>query len=176
MPLSIRIWEFFKPVFMSLSLPHPIWRSAHKNPHEVSKAIQQARFTSGRYRSAHLSRHWDRKNPEGFCLSDNCKGIIEDTKHILLTCPLYAEYRNKLFRFWIENSNGIIQTLIGEALDSTSTVFLQFLLDCSVLPFIIKAVQIHGETVLDQVFYLTRTWCFVIHRERMKFLGKWNFQ
>ena len=168
--------EFFNPNFMSLAKPHPIWITAHKNTQEISKAIQQSRFLSGRYRSGYMSRHWDKKNPEGFCHSDHCQGIIEDTKHILLNCQQYAVDRSKLFHFWIENSDEIIHTLIKEALNSTDTVFLQFILDCSVLPFVIKAVQTHGDTILEKVFYLTRTWCFVIHRERMKFLGKWNFQ
>ena len=39
---------YFKPEYMSLSKPHPIWTTAGSNPHEVSKAVQQARFLSGR--------------------------------------------------------------------------------------------------------------------------------
>ena len=38
----------FKPEFMGLKNPHPIWSTAGCNPYEVSKAIQQARFLSGR--------------------------------------------------------------------------------------------------------------------------------
>jgi hypothetical protein len=38
---------YFKPEFMSLTKPHPIWTTAGSNPYEVSKAIQQARFLSG---------------------------------------------------------------------------------------------------------------------------------
>ena len=56
----------FKPEFMSLKTPHLIWRTVGSNPYEVSKAIQQARFLSGRYCSSYLERHFS-KNEEGFC-------------------------------------------------------------------------------------------------------------
>ena len=46
-----------KADYLSLLNPHPIWTTAQGNPHEVSKAIQQARFLSGRYRTEYLSRH-----------------------------------------------------------------------------------------------------------------------
>ena len=48
--------EWFKPNFMSLRKPHPIWSTAGSNPHEVSKAVQQARFLSGRYQMESLAR------------------------------------------------------------------------------------------------------------------------
>ena len=162
--------------FMSLAAPHPIWYTAKQNPHEVAKAIQQARFLSGRYRSAYLSRHWNKQNPEGLCLSETCKGAIEDTKHILIDCRLYDSDRNNLLSFWFQNSDENVRDLINEALSSNPTNLLQFILDCSSLPFVVKAVQCHGVTILEKLFYLTRTWCFTIHRQRMRYLGKWNFQ
>ena len=41
--------KYFHPEFMSLTKPHPIWSTTGSNPYEISKAIQQARFLSGRY-------------------------------------------------------------------------------------------------------------------------------
>ena len=73
---------------MSLKTPHLIWRTAGSNPYEVSKAVQQARFLSGRYRSAELERHWS-QNKEGVC--QNCLNGIENTEHILITCEAYRE-------------------------------------------------------------------------------------
>ena len=82
---------------MSLKNPHPIWTTAQGNPHEVTKAIQQARFLSGRYRTEYLSRHWS-NNPRGCCRTeDSCSDIIEDTKHILLECPAYAKEKVDFF-------------------------------------------------------------------------------
>jgi hypothetical protein len=37
-------------------------------------------------------------------------------------------------------------------------------------------VQAHGPAILDDLFYLTRIWCFSVHRHRMKMFGRWNFQ
>ena len=162
--------------FMSLALPHSVWQTAQKNPHEISKAIQQARFLSGRYRSAYLTRHWDKKNPEGLCQAETCDKIREDTKHILLECKMYNQEREKLTIFWLENGNEIAQKLAKEALNSNQDYLLQFILDCSVLPSVISATQQHGYVVLEKLFHLTRTWCFVMHRQRMRMLGRWNFQ
>ena len=50
--------EYFKPNFMSLLVPHPIWSTCGSNPYEISKAIIQAKMLSGRYRSDRLLRHF----------------------------------------------------------------------------------------------------------------------
>ena len=64
--------KYFHPEFMNLTKPHPIWFTAGSNPYEISKAIQQARFLSGRYRSADLTRHWSPHNREGYCALPSC--------------------------------------------------------------------------------------------------------
>ena len=55
-----------------------------------------------------------------------------------------------------------------------SSHLIQFLLDCSTLPEIIALVQIHGDKLLHQLFKVTRTWCYSIHRDRLKLLGRWR--
>ena len=168
--------DYCKASFMSLTNPHPIWTTAQGNPHEVCKAIQQARFLSGRYRTEYLSRHWS-DNPRGCCRTeDSCSNIIEDTKHILLECPAYAKEKRKLISLWLKTNNNIVRKLVLEALSNTSDYLLQFILDCTVLPSVITASQSHGREILDVLFHLTRTWCFVVHRQRMRILGRWNFQ
>ena len=89
----------FKPEFMSLKTPHLIWRTVGSNPYEVSKAIQQARFLSGRYRSSYLERHFS-KNREGFCNSCN-SGEFETIEHIFISCNAYTETKQKLYRLWL---------------------------------------------------------------------------
>ena len=39
---------YFKPNFMSLARPHPIWMSSGCSPYEVKKATVQARMLSGK--------------------------------------------------------------------------------------------------------------------------------
>ena len=167
--------DYCKANFMSLLKPHPIWTTAQGNPHEVSKAIQQARFLSGRYRTEYLSRHWS-DNPQGYCQADDsCINTTEDIKHILLECPAYVKEKRILISLWLKTDNITIRNLILEALANTSDYLMQFILDCSALPSVIRASQSHGKEVLDVLFHLTRTWCFVLHRQRMRLLGRWNF-
>ena len=165
----------FKPEFMSLTKPHLIWTTAGSNPYEVSKAIQQARFLSGRYRTENLSKHWSR-NKQGYCLSPTCNEQKETVEHILIECQAYLECKKKLYSLWLSSKNPAVYHLILEALSSEKDYLLQFLLDCSVLPTVITASQSYGDGIFSELFYLTRTWCFSVHRERMKMLGRWNFQ
>ena len=48
----------FKPEYMSLSSPHPLWLSAGTSPYEVIKATVQATMLYGRFRTEKLCRHW----------------------------------------------------------------------------------------------------------------------
>ena len=164
----------FHPQFMSLAKPHPLWLSAGANPYEVSKAIQQAKFLSGRYRTESLCSHWS-SNKGGFCLSPTCSNQIESVEHILVHCQAYAPIRDKLRRLWHSSSNPTVLELASQALVSSSSYLLQFILDCSVIPHVITATQHYGTDLLYSLFHLTRTWCFAIHRERMKIYGRWNF-
>ena len=51
---------------------------------------------------------------------------------------------------------------------------LQFLLDCTVLPEMISLKQGQGSSVHESL--LTRSYCFSLHKERLKLLGKWNYK
>ena len=164
------------PQFMSLTKPHPLWVTAGSNPHEISKAVQQARFLSGRYRSFSLTRHWSASNKEGFCLSPTCKNARETTEHILVHCDAYLDCKRRLYALWLSTKTKAVLKLVLEALSSETSYLLQFILDCSVLPSVIRATQLFGQNILHELFYLTRSWCFSIHRQRMKMLGRWNFQ
>ena len=166
--------RYFKPEFMNLKSPHLIWKTAGSNPYEVSKAVQQARFLSGRYRSAELERHWT-QNKEGFCLNCNSRES-ESIEHILINCIAYTDTKKKLYNLWLSTKIRSVYILVLEALSSNKEYLLQFLLDCSVLPSVIRAAQQHGYVVYKELFYLTRTWCFAIHRQRMRRLKRWNFK
>ena len=156
----------FKPEYMSLKKPHPIWSTAGSNPYEVSKAIQQARFLSGRYRTEKLASHWT-SNKMGYCQSPSCSSVVETVKHILIHCEAYFNCKQHLYSLWLATPNEAVLSLVKEALSSDSDYLLQFILDCSVLPAVISATQQHGFAILQELFYLTRTWCFSVHKQRM---------
>ena len=168
--------SFFKPRFMSLSSPHPLWTTAGSSPAKVSMATVQARMISGRYRSESLCRHWS-KNKEGFCLlSPGCSTTVEDLPHILQSCSGLAPVREKLVNFTIKYSNSVpaYRELILTLSNPTNPMFCQFMLDCSCLPDVTQAVQLHGFAVLHHLFNITRTWVYSLHKHRMKLLGRWN--
>ena len=56
-------------------------------------------------------------------------------------------------------------------LTKPSANLMQFLLDASVLPETQHLVRTTGVAVLYQIFSLTRTWCYSIHRERLKVIN-----
>ena len=170
--------SFFRPSFMSLSKPHPLWATASSNPYEVNKAVVQAKMLSGRYRTESLSRFWS-NNPNGFCILSNCLGNAqkEDIIHILVTCPSLSSKRTRLKDFFHSYSrkNPVIENSINSFFESKVPQYqTQFLLDCSVIPEVVLLRQNLGLGILSSLFYLTRTWCYSLHRERLRQLGRWN--
>ena len=138
-------------------------------------ATVQARFLSGRYRTEALCSHWS-SNKEGLCkLSTDCQ-TPEDTSHILKFCPALAPTREKLMNFTTSycNSNPVVASLVQQFCKTECRLFCQFLLDCSVLPEVIAAVQKQGEDNLLHLFAITRIWVYTLHRDRLKILGRWR--
>ena len=171
---------YFKADFYSLVRPHPIWQSAGNNPYEVQKATIQAKLLSGRYRSCWLSRHWS-GNASGDCLLPHCHmtcptpGTIE---HLLLQCEDLAPSRKRILALWTDTFQTHPQLVpIFEKYycpDENSDTTVQFLLDCSVLPDVIALKQKEGQWVHEQLFYLTRSYCFALHKARLRLLGRWS--
>ena len=94
---NLSFLQFFKPTFMSLISPHPIWTTAAASPTKVVMATQQARLLSGRYRMAALTSHWS--DTSGACkLSPSCN-TTEDTSHLLKYCSALQTTRENLFSF-----------------------------------------------------------------------------
>ena len=167
---------FFKPAFMSLSSPHPIWTTAGFSPFKVSMATTQALMLSGHYRCGSLVRHWSQKE-DGHCsLSVECFDSLEDIPHILQYCPALSSIRKQLYEYTLNFSFNLptdARDVILSCCDSSSPNYCLFLLDCSCLPDVIRLRQKYGSDILHKIFELTRTWVFLIHRERLKRLGRW---
>ena len=169
----------FQPNYMSLVRPHPIWTTCGSNSFEVNKAVTQARMLSGRYCTDQLSRHWSR-NREGICLLPGCSGLaIGSLEHILLQCPALHSTRVKLVRLCqdiADNYPNVRQTILSTLFSNDNLEQMQFLLDCSTMPQVIVLRQTHGFGPLHQLFYVSRNWCYSIHRKRMDILGLYQFR
>ena len=129
---------------------------------------------SGRYRTALLARHWS-SNRNGWCPALCCQEIPESLDHILLWCPQYNQTREKIFRLWLSVADATLHSLLTSLLSGPPNCLMQFILDPSIHPSVISIYQLYGQETLKLVFYLTRTWCYSIHKERSKLQGRWNF-
>ena len=169
---------FFKPQFYSLSRPHPMWTSAGNNPHEVEKACYQAKMISGRFRTCWLSRHWS-GDKSGSCSLPTCrlKPTPGTLSHILVDCEDLSPARQRVFSLWanyLKDKPYLLPVVRRYTLECSSSEYLQFVLDCSVLPDVIVLHQKLGKMVYDSLFYLTRSLCFSVAKTRSKLLGTWN--
>ena len=170
--------QYLHPSFLSLSLPHPIWTSLDGNPYQAKAARIQSLFLTGRYRSERLCRFWS-SNREGYCLLSPCKGeqFYEDIEHILLRCSGLTDERRRLSLFTSEyvSDKPVLKQIVEKYLYSTSEDDrMQFMVDCSVLPMVIAAYQVHGQIIHQQLFKIGRTWCRSLHVARLKALGRFN--
>ena len=170
--------EYFHPSYMSLKCPHPIWSTVGSSPAKVCMATIQAQMLSGRYRTQRLCSLWSLHTSEFCLLSPSCSNIPENIKHILSHCEALQPVREKLQKFAMNYAMNYeqIRPIVAKYCHPSHPQFCQFLLDCSVLQDVIVAVQIneHGGDVLKQLFHITRTFVYNIHKTRMKLLGRWN--
>ena len=172
--------QFFKPQFMSLCKPHPLWSSCTSNPFEVNKAVVQARMLSGRYPTDQLTKHWNQKNKSGLCLLEGCSGQSPGSlQHILLECPALCPTRQNLIGLLLKTASMypmVANILYSSFYTPDQSLRMQFLLDCSVLPAVVTLVQTNGEEILHQLYYISRNWCYSIHRKRMELLGLYQYR
>ena len=167
---------YFKPNFCSLLAPHPLWSTCGSSPAKIAMATVQALMISGRFRTEELCSNWS-NNKSGVCLlSKECSSTIENLHHILSACSVLQPTRHKLMKFTEEYSMKfpVIKNLVSSLCDQSSPLFSQFLLDCSSLPSVIKAAQLHGDEIHHHLFHITRTWVYTLHKTRLKLLGRWN--
>ena len=127
-----------------------------------------------------LSRHWS-ADSLGSCSLPTCRlsptpGTLP---HILTECEDLAPARQRMVSLWadfIKDKPILLPVIRKYTIDCHISQHLQFLLDCTVLPEVISLAQQHGNWVHDSLLYLTRTYCYAVHKLRLKLLGKWKFK
>ena len=149
--------------------------SCASSPWEVEKATSQSRLISGRYRVESLTGHWNPGNREGLCTLPLClatsgshKGTVES---FLLSCPSLSSSRQALVEFSMNYllSYPDLLPLMYECLAADP---VQFWLDCSTMPQVIRAVQEEekGGEILFVFFKISRNYCHGLHKARLALL------
>ena len=167
--------QYFHPQFMSLSSTHPIFKTCGTSPYQVRKAEVQGQFLSGRARVEALTKHWDPKTKDGLCLlcrdSKPSPGTIE---HLLLSggCPALAEARLQMISFFCAYMvpRQYLLSLFQACWGKDDITTMQLLLDCSTIPIIIRETQTSENPVLQDIFYMTRTYIYKIFVTRKRLL------
>ena len=170
--------KYFDANYMSLSNPHPIWTSARHSQYEVKKAIVQARMLSGRYRTCWLRRHWS-GDSAGVCRIPGCTNQPGTLLHLATAeCPGLAAARVKAVAIWsvFLRENPHLFPIISFYSLGESENFVKFLLDPTTRPPVIALSQSHSDgqsEIIAKLCYLTRTWLFIMHKERLMLLNLW---
>ena len=127
---------------------------------------------SGRYRTDRLLRHFSDSNDSCALCHQQVPGTIE---HLLAQCPTLTHTTNQLL-LKLQQSTDIrdtAKTLITESFNSVKST-TQMMLDCSVIPSVISAKQKEGNSLIQELFRFTRSWCYSLHKSRLKLLGRWR--
>ena len=170
----------FNPLFFSLTKTHRTLSLAG-SPHEVSKASTVMLMLSGKYITCYHARHWDLSNSSGACKL--CPSTLESPaplgtlQHQLLLCPALQPAYTSSARLWTEflAARPLLQPIVAEYTLGSPDSSLQFLLNPSALPSVIRAAQQLGQVVYKDCHYLSRTWCHSTHVLRLKLLRARGF-
>ena len=161
---------------MSLSQIHPLFTSCGSSPYEISKAVVQARYLSGRARVESLTKHWYKANKDGTCpLCRNVRPTEGTIEHVLLSggCPALADAKLSmisLFQAYLVSRPymfPIFQSIWGKDYMQT----MQFLLDCSALPLVRQQAQESENPIFRDLFYLTRSYVYKLYVTRRQLIG-----
>ena len=160
---------------MSLTSTHPIFSSCEGSPYEVNKVAVQAPYLSGRARVEALTRHWDKSNKDGICvLCRNVNPTLGTLEHFLLSggCPALVDARLTMMSFFQSYmvSRPHLLPIMKDCWEVDDYLTMQLLLDCSVIPIVIKSCQVTSLPVLKDLFYMSRTYIFKIYITRRRFI------
>ena len=165
------LWNFSD--LTSCHFPLPI-QSGHLQ--EIRKATVQARMLSGRYRTCWLRRHWS-GDPTGNCRVPGCSGVPGTLQHLATgECPGLGNAYIRATALWNSflRENPLLFPITSQYSLADPADFLSFLVDPITLPPVIALSQTHGSEINNKLCYMTRTWLFYMHKERLKLLRLWS--
>ena len=175
---ELKSLKYFNPSQYSLKLPPQLWTTCLGNAFEIVKSKVVSKMISGRYRSDDLCKYWSLSNKLGHCLAPTCQGagVVGDLEHILVECPALHETRERLKQLWLDRSkqSPAFYQMINMVLSSPPSVQVQFILDPTVFDGTAMLAEIYGYPFLSHVHYLTKTYAYYLHHQRLIVLDKWH--
>ena len=90
--------------------------------------------------------------------------------------PSTVREKEVIYKFWENKTSNSppLTKLFADKTSSNIVEFVQFLLDPSVVPEVILGCQ-EDKFKLSDIFELTRTFCYAIHRRRLQLIGRFNY-
>ena len=114
----------------------------------------------------------------GFCQIPGCSETPGTLLHIATgQCPSLAQARIKAANSWHDFlvDNPLLLPLINNITINDPKEFLSFLVDSTTTPGAISLAQANDDIdVIGKLYYLTKTWLFTMHKERLVLLELWN--
>ena len=95
-------------------------------------------------------------------------------EYLFVQCPVLDDHRKQI-HLKLSTSDDMSETaksLINDSFQSVKSA-TQMLLDCTPIPAVISAKQIEGPSILHQLFRFSRSWCYTMHKNRLKLVGRW---
>ena len=101
--------------------------------------------------------------------------ILGDIQHLLVGCCALQHKRDDIYNYWNKQTQQKLnlQKLLQSMTANSSRNFCQFLLDPSVVPEVIRGCQ-EDLFSLNDIFPLTNTFAYAIHRRRLQMIGRFN--
>ena len=133
--------------------------------YEVKKARIHIKMLVGDYLTYETKANQSGGSPHCRCCPDPNQPIIEDLKHILVVCGAYLDIRTRMLpEFYDVCSKSKSKLNFDKIMESQETL-CQFILDPA--SFNLKE-RIHmSDPVLDQLYMLSRDYCFAVSSARM---------
>ena len=123
-----------------------------------------------------MRSHWAEEET-GMCRVPGCSGDMPGTLLHIATgqCPGLSAASAAAAQHWLTylQVNPVLLPPVKVLTSGSPEGFLSLLLDPSTQAPVISLAQEHGGHVVNQLCYLTRTWLFTLHKERLKKLGHW---
>ena len=171
---SLDSLSYFLPLNYNLQEPHPLWTTAGSNIFECHKSSVLAKMISGRFRTEYLARHWT-SNRQGHCQLESCHGVVGDLEHLLIGCSGLETVRARMREMMLNKTKKLVPLngFICQILLSSPKIQMQFFLEPLAFVEILRLCEVFGQTVLDLVFYCTRTYAYYMYRDKQIMLGLW---